>query len=91
MNRVSNRLRGQPAEILKKMPTHHITLSSFDYLPVLKLLHDETLGQRMRDEASANEDVLYSGCVTRVKRSGDEFLTHGVEQGSCHIFLLKVS
>ena len=44
----------------------------------------------MRNEASADEDVLDSGHVTGVERSGDEFLTHGVEQGSRHIFLLKV-
>ena len=75
----------------KKLRTDHITGSSPNQLSVLKLLHDETLGQCMRDEAPADEDVLYSGHVTCLERGGDEFLTHGVEQGSGHVFFLKVS
>ena len=84
-------LREQPVEILTKLCTHHIIHSSSHQLPVLELLHDETLGQHMHDEATSDEDVFDYGHMTGIEHSGDEFLTHGVEQRPSHVFLLKVS
>ena len=73
------------------MSTNYIIQRSRSHpLPVLKLLHHETLRQRMRNETSSNEDVFYSRHVTGVHRIGNEFLAHRVEKRPRDVFSLEV-